>query len=79
MRTKWGSCNIQQKRIWLKLELAKKSPECLEYVIVHELVHLFERHHNDRFRGFLDRFLPKWQSSKDVLRRESLGHADWVY
>jgi len=48
MRTKWGTCNIQAKRIWLNLELAKKPRHCLEYVIVHEMVHLLERHHNER-------------------------------
>jgi len=79
MRTRWGSCNITQKRIWVNLELAKKSPECLEYILVHELVHLLERGHNDRFRGYLNRFLPTWQLSRDVLRGEPLGYEDWVY
>jgi predicted metal-dependent hydrolase len=74
-----GSCNISKKRIWLNLELAKKPPECLEYIIVHELVHLLERYHNDRFREHLGRFLPTWQHSRDVLRGEPLGHEDWVY
>ena len=58
MKTKWGTCNIQQRRIWLNLELAKKPPECLEYVVIHELVHLLERHHNDRFKALMDEFLP---------------------
>lgn len=79
MRTRWGSCNIQRKRIWLNLELAKKPSECLEYVLVHELVHLFERHHNNRFRGFLDRFLPLWRVARDVLKREPLAHEGWSY
>jgi predicted metal-dependent hydrolase len=79
MRTRWGSCNIQRKRIWLNLELAKKPIECLEYVLVHELVHLLERHHNDRFRAFLDRFLPIWRVARDVLKREPLAYEDWVY
>lgn len=52
MKTKWGSCNTQSQRIWLNLELAKKPPECLEYIPVHELVHLLERNHNERFRLF---------------------------
>lgn len=64
MRTKWGSCNIQDKRIWLNLELAKKPPHCLEYVVVHEMVHLLERNHNERFRAYMDKFLPNWRAIK---------------
>lgn len=79
MKTRWGSCNTRNKRVWLNLELAKKPPECLEYVLVHELVHLLERHHNDRFRGFLDRYMPTWRVARDVLKREPLTHEDWVY
>ncbi|WP_205747628.1 SprT family zinc-dependent metalloprotease [Desulforhopalus sp. IMCC35007] len=79
MKTRWGSCNIGSKRIWLNLELAKKPPECLEYVLVHELVHLLERHHNDRFRGFRDRFMPTWRVARGVLKREPLAHEDWIY
>lgn len=79
MKTKWGSCSIQKKRIWLNLELAKKPPECLEYVLVHELTHLLERHHNDRFRRLLDRFLPTWRVARDVLKRAPLAHEDWAY
>ena len=79
MKTKWGSCNAGQRRIWLNLELAKKPPECLEYILVHEVVHFLERHHNDRFRDFMDRFLPQWRLSRDVLKREPLGHGVWEY
>ncbi|NLJ19447.1 SprT family zinc-dependent metalloprotease [Globicatella sulfidifaciens] len=67
MRTKWGSCNIQDKRIWLNLELAKKPPHCLEYVVVHEMVHLLERNHNERFRAYMDQFLPNWKAIKTEL------------
>ena len=67
MRTKWGSCNIQDKRIWLNLELAKKPPHCLEYVVVHEMVHLLERNHNERFRAYMDKFLPNWRAIKAEL------------
>lgn len=77
MKTKWGSCNIQKRRIWLNLELAKKPLECLEYVIVHELVHLLERHHNERFKGYLDNFLPKWKLYKDLLKSLPLAHEKW--
>lgn len=79
MKTKWGSCNIAQRRIWLNLELAKKPIECLEYVLVHELVHLLERHHNDRFKAYMDKYLPQWQRCRDILKREPLGNENWVY
>ena len=79
MRTKWGTCNIEAKRIWLNLELAKKPPECLEYVIVHELVHLLERKHNNRFIAFMDEFMPKWKFYKEELNRLPFSHTDWNY
>jgi predicted metal-dependent hydrolase len=79
MRTKWGSCNIADQRIWINLELAKKSPECLEYILVHELVHLHERHHNEKFKTLMNRFLPHWRKSRDVLKSEPLAHEDWGY
>ena len=79
MRTKWGSCNTTSGRIWLNLELAKKSPECLEYILVHELIHLHERHHNERFRAFLDRLMPQWRLYRDKLKSEPLAHEDWKY
>lgn len=77
MKTKWGSCNIQSRRIWLNLELAKKPPECLEYVLVHELVHLLERHHGDRFKAYMDQFLPHWRNCRDILNREPLASESW--
>lgn len=61
MKTRWGACNIAAKRIWLNLELAKKPPECLTYILVHEMVHFLERHHNDRFKTLMDRFMPQWR------------------
>tara|TARA_R110002096_G_scaffold97694_22_gene217881 strand:+ start:20698 stop:21420 length:723 start_codon:yes stop_codon:yes gene_type:complete len=67
MKTRWGTCNIRAQRIWLSLELAKKSPECLEYVVVHEMVHLLERLHNKRFHAFMDLFLPDWRERKKEL------------
>ena len=56
MKTRWGTCNIKDRRIWLNLELAKKSPSCLELILVHEMVHLLERHHTDRFKELMDQF-----------------------
>ncbi|MFK5984409.1 MAG: SprT family zinc-dependent metalloprotease [Pseudomonadota bacterium] len=69
MKTRWGTCNINKKRIWLNLELIKKSPECLEYVLVHEMVHLYERYHNQRFYSYMDQFLPNWKSLREQLKK----------
>jgi len=79
MKTKWGSCNIEQHRIWLNLELAKKPPECLEYILVHELVHLHERHHNERFKALLEQLLPNWRTSQKTLNTSPLAHEEWKY
>ncbi len=79
MKTRWGTCNIEAARIWINLELAKKSPQCLEYIMVHELTHLLERHHNDHFRALMDRYYPQWQAVRDVLNHEPLAHEDWEY
>ncbi|NLK52727.1 MAG: M48 family metallopeptidase [Syntrophomonadaceae bacterium] len=67
MKTKWGSCNTVARRIWLNLDLAKKNPACLEYTVVHEMVHLLERLHNERFMAYMDNFLPNWRSTKAEL------------
>lgn len=79
MKTKWGSCNIEQKRIWINLELAKKPEQCLEYIIVHEMVHLLERNHNDRFLYYMDTFLPNWNQLRTELNKLPVSHADWSY
>jgi predicted metal-dependent hydrolase len=79
MKTKWGACNIEARRIWLNLELAKKSPQCLEYIIVHELAHLLERNHNDHFAAVMYKHLPHWQASRAVLNSEPLSHESWRY
>lgn len=73
MKTRWGSCNRNAHRIWLNLELAKKPPRCLEYVVVHELTHLLERRHNARFKALMDRFLPHWRVHKAELNRIPLA------
>ena len=67
MKTKWGTCNITARRIWLNLELATKPFPCLEYVVVHEMVHLLERYHNKRFWALMDKFLPDWPALRDEL------------
>ena len=79
MKTRWGSCNDVAGRIWLNLELAKKAPACLEYILVHEMVHLIERHHTDRFRQYMDRFMPQWPLRREELNRAPLAHEDWRY
>ena len=77
MKTKWGTCNIKDKRIWLNLELAKQPFHCIDYVIVHELVHLKERKHNDRFIELLESAYPRWQEHKDELNQGILSHFEW--
>jgi len=67
MKTKWGSCNIEKQRIWLNLELAKKPKHCLDYVILHEMIHLKERHHTDRFKALLDKHMPSWKNRREEL------------
>lgn len=77
MKTKWGTCKVDQRRIWLNLELVKKPPECLEYIVVHEMLHLLERNHTDRFYVLQDRFLPSWRSRREVLNNAPLADEEW--
>jgi len=79
MKTLWGSCNPEARRIWLNMELAKKPPICLEYIVVHEIVHFVERHHNDRFLGVMDQHMPQWRLFRDELNRAPLAHEEWEY
>ncbi len=79
MRTKWGSCNTTARSIRLNTELAKKPRECLEYVVLHELVHLIERRHDERFKRYMDRFMPQWRQYRDELNRAPLAHVNWRY
>jgi predicted metal-dependent hydrolase len=79
MKTKWGTCNIEARRIWINLELAKKPLQCLEYIVVHEMVHLLERRHNDRFMRYLNKLMPQWRDYKDELNRLPISHLDWEY
>ena len=79
MKTKWGTCNIDQRRILVNLELVKKTPRSLEFILVHEMVHLLERHHNDDFLAYMNKFLPSWQLYRDELNRAPLAHEDWKY
>ncbi len=79
MKTKWGTCNIEKKRIWVNLELAKKPVNCLEYIVVHEMIHLLERHHNDTFLALLDNYMPKWKLYKEELNHLPVSHGEWNY
>lgn len=69
MKTRWGSCNVKARRIWLNLELAKRPLECLEAILVHEMVHLVEWRHNKRFYGYMDQFMPGWRKYREMLER----------
>lgn len=77
MKTKWGTCNANARRIWLNLELVKKSIEYIEYILMHEMIHLIERNHNDQFIAYLNKFIPKWKHYKEELNRSALGYVDW--
>lgn len=79
MKTKWGSCNADAARIWLNLELAKKPEQCLEYVVVHELAHLVEKRHNERFIAMMDDYLPQWRLRRQELNSAPLAHETWSY
>jgi len=79
MKTKWGSCNHTAGSIRLNSELAKKPRECLEYVLVHEMIHLLEHGHNKRFNAHLDHFMPQWRLYRDELNRAPLSHENWDY
>lgn len=79
MKTKWGACNADARRIWLNLELAKKPAQCLEYILVHELVHLLERTHNGRFMAIMDQHLPVWRLHRQELNAAPLAHESWTY
>jgi hypothetical protein len=79
MKTKWGSCNPGRSTILLNTELAKKPPECLEYILVHELVHLLEPTHNARFVAIMDRVMPRWAVRRSQLNRLPVRHEEWTY
>jgi predicted metal-dependent hydrolase len=79
MKTKWGTCNIAERRIWLNLELAKKPLTCVEYIIVHEMVHLLERKHNDIFWAHLEKAMPRWKYYQEELNALPVSHGEWTY
>lgn len=77
MKTKWGSCNPDTGHIWFNLELATKHPRSVEYLVVHEMTHLLERHHNDRFTALMDQFLADWRRRRDELNSAPLADQRW--
>ncbi|XKK40083.1 M48 family metallopeptidase [Nocardiopsis sp. ARC36] len=79
MKTKWGSCNRETGHIWFNVELTKKHPDCLEYVVVHEMTHLLERNHGARFTKLMDKFMPNWRSLRDQLNSAPLAQEHWDF
>ena len=79
MKTKWGACNTEAKRIWLNLELAKKPIHCIEYIVAHEMIHLLERLHNGNFVALMDHHMPEWKIYRQELNRLPVRHAEWKY
>lgn len=77
MKTKWGTCITKSRALWLNPELAKKNPRCLEYIVVHELAHLRERGHGEKFVALMDHVLPDWRARRDELNEAPLGHEVW--
>lgn len=77
MKTKWGSCNRETRHLWFNVELAKKHPDCLEYIVVHEMMHYFERNHGEHFTTLMNQHLPDWRQRRDQLNGAPLGHEQW--
>lgn len=78
MKTKWGACNRETGHIWFNLELATKHPDCLEYIVAHEMAHLVERNHGERFTNLMDQLMPDWRARRDLLNKSPLGHQEWT-
>jgi len=79
LKTRCDTCNPNAHRIWLNLELAKKPVQCVEYLVVHELVHLVERTHNERFFALMNKHLPDWKARRTLLNAQPLSHDTWEY
>lgn len=76
MTTRWGTCNTKTGKIWLNLQLAKKTPECLEYIILHELIHLVDKNHDEKFMALMDRYMPMWREIKTTLNGQTLDYME---
>lgn len=79
MKTRWGSCNPATRSIRLNTELAKKPPECLEYIVVHEMAHLIEPTHNARFTALMEMLMPTWPHLRRLLNQLPVRHEEWAY
>ena len=79
MKTKWGSCSPGAGNVRFNTDLAKKPRQCLEYIVAHELTHLLERHHNDRFTALMDAHMPQWRQCREMLNSLPLAHQEWGY
>jgi predicted metal-dependent hydrolase len=79
MKTKWGSCSPESKTLRFNLELAKKPQDCLEYVVLHEMIHLIEPTHNERFIALMDRFMPSWRFYQEKLNQLPVRHESWSH
>ena len=79
MKTRWGSCSPRQATIRLNTELAKKQPDSLEFIIVHEMAHILQRNHGPKFIALMDKFLPQWRTQRDLLNASALQHEEWVH
>lgn len=79
MKTRWGSSNTDSGRILFNLELAKKPQACVEYLVVHELIHMLERGHTERFTALMDQHLPSWRNARSLLNSMPLAYEDWAY
>lgn len=79
MKNWWGSCDKKNQKITLNIELIKKNPACLNYIVVHELIHLIEPNHNQRFKELMDEHLPNWRYFRDLLNSAPLAYAHWDY
>ena len=77
MKTRWGTCNREKRHLTFNVELAKKHPDCLEYIVVHEMVHYLERNHGERFTKLMDGLMPDWRSRRDLLNRSPLARQQW--
>ena len=77
MKTKWGSCNRESHHLWFNVELAKKHPDCLEYIVVHEMTHYLERNHGERFTKLMDGFMADWRARRNQLNDAPLAQEEW--
>lgn len=79
MKNRWGSCNRTRNHININIDLIKKNPICLKYIVTHELVHLLEPKHNQNFRDLMDSHMKNWKYARELLNQAPLAHENWIY